>query len=166
MPSTAHSRIAALAAMACGLLAVALPACGSDGASSSSGSYGQSASACEEDTRKDVYVAGMQKQASAFSVKILESTPAPPAKSQNKLMLQLLTADGQPLPKATIAVTPYMPDHAHGSAVMPIVTDNGDGTYLVDKIYYPMAGLWRLTITVTPPNASPQDVAFQFCLDG
>ncbi|MBS2012910.1 MAG: FixH family protein [Deltaproteobacteria bacterium] len=147
--------------------ALALGACGSDETSSSGSSGTQGQTACERDTRKDVYTAGLVRQGGAISVKIVESTPAPPKKLQNVLEVLVTDAAGKPLEKAAITVTPFMPDHAHGSNVVPVVTEKGGGAYTIDKIYLPMAGLWTLTLSITPPGAAaPQDVVFKFCLDG
>lgn len=60
----------------------ALGACASSSGGTdpgSSGSSGQAATACEKDTRKDVFTVGLAKQSSAVSVKIVESTPSPPS---------------------------------------------------------------------------------------
>lgn len=124
-------------------------------------------SACAQDTRKDVYAAGLsRKTAASLSVTIMGATPAPPAKLTNALSLQLLDAGGQPLDGATLSVVPFMPDHGHGSAVKPTVTAKGGGLYDVTNLYYPMPGLWRVTVTVQVPNMAAQDVAFSFCIDG
>jgi hypothetical protein len=133
---------------------------------SSGSSSGGPSTSCEKDTRKDVYTAGLAKQTGALSVKIVESTPSPPTKGTNTMLLQIDDASGKPLDGATVSVLPYMPDHAHGSAVTPVVTPMGSGKYAVAKIYYPMPGLWKVTVTVQMPGAAPQEVAFNFCFDG
>lgn len=148
--------------------AVVLAACSSDesSSSSSSSSSGTPQTACQKDTRKDIYTAGMTKKASTVSVQIVDATPSPPAKLMNTMNVKVTDAAGNPVDGATISVTPYMPDHAHGSSVTPVVTPKGGGLYAIEKLYYPMAGLWQVTLTVTTPGASPQDVVFNFCLDG
>ena len=149
------------------LAAAGVAACSTNDGGSEPGPSGSTTSACAQDTRKDVYTAGLSKQtAAALSVKIMSATPAPPAKLSNELSLQLLDASGQPLEGATLSVVPFMPDHGHGSAVKPTVTPKGGGVYDVTKLYYPMPGLWRVTVTIQLPNAVPQDVAFSFCIDG
>ena len=135
---------------------------------SSSGGVGQS-TGCAQDTRKDVYTAGLAKQNDAVSVKIVDSTPSPPKKGTNTMTLLIADPAGKPIDGATVSVTPYMPDHAHGSAVTPVVTAMGEGKYAVAKIYYPMPGLWKVTVTVQmsgPGAPAPQEVAFNFCFDG
>jgi hypothetical protein len=150
--------------------ALVAAACSSsdDGTSGTSGTSGTTTpSACASDTRKDTYIAGLSKPtAGALSVKLVEATPAPPAKQSNTLMLQVVDTAGAPVEGATLSVTPFMPDHGHGSSVKPTVTPKGGGTYEVTNVYLPMPGLWRLTVTVQMPNVAPQDAAFSFCIDG
>jgi len=156
------------AVLVAGLLAATsgVTACSSDddggGSSSSSGKPGT----CEADARKDVYAAGLTKKASSLTVALLASSPSPPAKSMNAFTLRITDAGGAPVDGATVAVTPYMPDHAHGTNVVPEVAAKGDGTYEVSKIYLVMPGFWRITVTVTTPGAAPQEVAFSFCVEG
>lgn len=137
------------------------------GEGTSGSSSGTTPSACAQDTRKDVYTAGLSKKtAGALSVKIMEATPAPPAKLTNAMTFQVLDGAGLPVDGASVSVVPFMPDHGHGSAVKPSVTPKGGGVYAVANLYYPMPGLWRVTVTIQVPNAAPQDVAFSFCIDG
>jgi YtkA-like len=166
IPSPSFPR--ALLAIVLGpLLAVSACGSGDGGGDGASGSTGSAPSACAQDNRKDVYTAGLSKKtASELSVKIMESTPAPPAKLTNAMTLQLLDAGGLPLDGATLSVLPFMPDHGHGSAVTPTVTPKGGGVYAVANLYFPMPGLWRVTVTVQLPDTAPQDVAFSFCIDG
>jgi hypothetical protein len=145
------------------LASLAVGACSSESPPPGGGPGG---GACATDTRKDTYVAGLSKSASNLSVRIVDATPAPPAKGTNAITLQVLDAGSRPLDGATITVTPFMPDHGHGSAVAPIVTAAGDGRYSVTKVYLAMAGLWRLTIAVAQPGGGTSEVAFAFCLDG
>lgn len=179
-PWSTHIRPRALVLVAIAATALLLSsACssGGDGGTSSgestSGTSGSAAaSACAQDTRKDTYAVGLAKQTSttsgagALSVKLMEASPAPPQKQSNTLTLQVVDAAGKPVENATLSVTPFMPDHGHGSSVKPTVTSKGGGTYEVANVYLPMPGLWRLTVTVQMPNVAPQDAAFQFCIDG
>jgi hypothetical protein len=148
-------------------VATLVAACSTSDGGDPAGTSGGTTSACAQDSRKDVYTAGLSKQtAAALSVKVMSATPAPPAKLTNALTLQLLDAGGQPLDGATLSVVPFMPDHGHGSAIKPTVTPKGGGVYDVTNLYYPMPGLWRVTVTVQLPNLAAQDVAFSFCIDG
>ena len=147
------------------LTALMVAACSGDDDESSSGA--PPASGCAADTRKDVYTAGLSKSAGSLSVKLLESRPGPPIKGTNAMTIEILDPGGQPVDGATVTVTPWMPDHAHGSAVKPVVTPVGGGKYDVEKVYLAMAGLWQIKVSVEPPGGGAlQEAVFQFCLDG
>lgn len=141
-------------------------ACGGDDDTTTSSSGSAPAGGCAADSRKDIYTAGLAKPAGGLSVKLVQATPAPPAKGTNALTLEIVDAAGKPVEGATVVVTPFMPDHAHGSAVTPEVASKGGGLYEVSKVYLAMAGLWRLTVTVTVPGTNAADATFLFCLDG
>ena len=169
---TVRSLISRISRVSLASLLIAVSACsssgGSDnGTSGTSGSSGTTASACAQDTRKDIYTAGLAKHTGgSLSVKAMESTPAPPAKLNNAMTFQVVDAAGLAVDGASVSVVPFMPDHGHGSSVKPTVTPKGGGLYEVTNLYYPMPGLWRVTVTVQLPNVAPQDVAFSFCIDG
>lgn len=153
--------------IAIGMIVVAscaLAACGGDDHEDHGG--GERATACDQESRKDLYEPGMTKTVGALSVRILESVPAPPAKTTNSVRVAIVDASNAPVDGALVTLTPFMPDHGHGSAVVPVVTPQGGGIYLVDDVYLAMAGLWRFTISVTPAGQPAQEVAFAFCVDG
>lgn len=142
-------------------------ACSSSDPETGSGSSGAAATACEKDTRKDIYTAGLAKQGGGLTVAIVASTPSPPKKGANTMTLTVVDGAGTPIDGARVAVTPWMPDHAHGSALQPVATSVGGGRYDVTKLYYPMAGLWEVTVSVQPAGAPvAQEVTFKFCFDG
>jgi hypothetical protein len=134
--------------------------------SSSSGPGEGNTTACSADTRADTYVAGLEKGAGARKLKIVDARPAPPSKGQNTWLLEVRDAAGTPVEGAQITVVPFMPDHGHGSAVVPEVKALGGGRYEVTKLYLSMAGLWEMTVTVTPPGGAAEKAVFAFCLDG
>jgi hypothetical protein len=71
---------------------------------------------------------------------------------------------GRAVTGATLNVMPFMPDHGHGTSVMPQVAPAGDG-YELSSVYLFMAGLWKVTIQAQ--SAAGNDTAvFQFCIEG
>jgi hypothetical protein len=148
------------------LSCTAVVACSSDDSSSSSSSTGGPATGCAADNRKDIYTAGLTKPAGDLQVKLLESKPGPPIKGTNELQIEVMDAGGAPLDGATVTVTPFMPDHGHGSALPPVTKPLGGGKYTVEKVYLSMSGLWRLTVSVQMPGGAIKEAAFQFCVDG
>jgi hypothetical protein len=145
---------------------LALAGCSSNDDAGSGSGVASATTGCSADTRKDVYTTGLTKQAGSFSIKIVEAAPSPPSKGTNAMTFELLDQAGTPVDGATMTITPFMPDHGHGSAVTPVVTASGGGKYAISKLYFAMAGLWRVTVSVQTPAAGIQEAAFQFCLDG
>ena len=69
----------------------------------------------------------------------------------------------------TITVTPFMPDHGHGTSVRAVVTAQPDGSFSVTPLYLFMAGVWRVTIAVgvgASDAGASESVAFFFCVAG
>lgn len=164
-PKPVRSRRSSLAhALAAGLLAVAVgTACSSDPEPAPTPAQ---TSSCAQETRADRYLVGLQKKTpSGLSVSLMTAEPAPPAKGNNAWTLKLVDASGAPIEAADVSLTPYMPDHAHGSAVKPEVKAQGGGNYGVSRIYLPMSGFWEFTITVVRGGVS-EEAKFGFCVDG
>ena len=151
------------------LFAAAACGGGDDSASSSTGAattVPTTSAACAADTRKDVYVAGLTKTAGTMSVKLISAAPSPPSTGVNTFSLELVDATGAAIDGATLTVTPWMPDHAHGSSVKPGVVAAGGGMYTVSNVYLVMAGLWQVKVSVQRGPGDVEDATFQFCLDG
>lgn len=148
------------------VLAAVVAGCSGDDEQPAGTSGTPPATGCAADARKDVYTAGLAKAAGALSVKLVESRPGPPIKGTNAMTIEILDAAGQPVDGAMVTVTPWMPDHAHGSAVKPVITPTGGGKYEVEKVYLAMAGLWQIKVSVQPPSGGLEEATFQFCLDG
>ena len=63
-------------------------------------------------------------------------------------ILHVETGDGKPVEKAEISVFGGMPAHAHGLPTEPIVTEFGDGDYLVEGLKFSMTGMWQLWFNI------------------
>ena len=63
-------------------------------------------------------------------------------------ILHIETGDGKPVEKAEISVFGGMPAHAHGLPTEPIVTEIGDGDYLVEGLKFSMTGMWQLWFNI------------------
>jgi hypothetical protein len=122
---------------------------------------------CEVETRDDEYVAGLEKiGASGLAVVLVESTPAPPAKNDNTWRLRVLDSAGTPLGGLTVEVTPFMPDHGHGTPINAEVTALAEpGEYQAAPINLWMPGLWEVRVAVESPDVS-DSVVFRFCIEG
>lgn len=140
--------------------ALSLTACGEDHGDGTS--YN-----CAEETRDEEFVLGLTKAGAEgrLEFKLLSSDPAPPVRGNNTWLLQLstMTAPITPVSGADLSVTPFMPDHQHGSGEQVIVTPMTDaGQYELEPVNLWMPGLWEITMRVTGPTEDR--VVFRFCL--
>jgi len=122
---------------------------------------------CELEMRDDTYSMGMSRTGDGgYEVVIVEGTPAPPGKGDNTWQLRVLDPSGDPADDLTVTVTPFMPDHGHGTPIRAVVTPSDTaGEYSVAPINLWMPGLWRVTVALS--DGSPLDsIEFFFCING
>jgi len=160
--------IAALLSAAVSLSGLA--ACGGDDDDSVDAGSGDldAGIGCLEDPRAETFVANMERDGmnSMLSFVLEAGDPAPPVKGNNTWTVQVRDSDGAPLTGATVTVHPFMPDHGHGTSVVPQVSaGDGDGEYTVDPLYLFMPGLWEITITAESGDVS-DSAKFSFCVEG
>lgn len=122
---------------------------------------------CQTDRRAETYTANMQKpgRLGALQFTLVQSDPAPPGKGTNTWTLKLQDKSGNPVTGATVTARPLMPDHGHGTSVVPQVTPAADGTYGIAPLYLFMAGLWQITLNVQA-GATTDVAVFSFCIQG
>jgi hypothetical protein len=108
----------------------------------------------------------MSKNA-AYDVKLMTVAPAPATKGTNTRTVQFLDGSAAPVPGLSIKVTPFMPDHQHGTSIKAAVTDNGDGSYTITPLYLYMAGYWEITLDVAAAGSTAADsVVLPVCIQG
>jgi hypothetical protein len=122
---------------------------------------------CAAETRDDEFVVGLSKpgEGSQLEFKLMSSDPAPPARGDNTWVLQLSTmaAPVTPVTGAAMSVTPFMPDHEHGSGKTVTVTPMTEpGQYRLEPVNLWMPGLWEITVQVS--GATSDRAVFRFCL--
>ena len=116
--------------------------------------------------RADNYFAGMKKASAdgGVTVEIVSADPAPPANSDmNAWTLKLSSDSGAAFEGATIVGAPFMIDHGHG-APNQIASDLTGGRYKLGPLALKMAGLWQVTLKITPPGGQEISVVFSFCI--
>jgi hypothetical protein len=64
-----------------------------------------------------------------------------------------------------ITVTPYMPDHGHGSAIGVDVTEAADGRYLFSPINLRMPGYWDISVRLATGDAGVDRAKFGICVE-
>jgi hypothetical protein len=145
------------------ILAAGFFACGDSGGAAPDAAY-----SCDIEDRDDTFAVGLEKVAgTGLRVQLLSAVPAPPARGDNTWQFRLLDAAAQPIAGASIEVTPFMPDHRHGSSIVAVVSEQAEvGVYEVTPINLWMPGLWEVTFDVTPAGGTTDEVVFRFCIPG
>jgi hypothetical protein len=124
---------------------------------------------CVAETRDEEFVVGLEKIGadSALDFKLMSATPAPPARGDNVWTLQVNAMAGgtvgSPVAGGTLNVTPFMPDHQHGTPLKVVIADMGGGLYELSPVNMWMPGLWETTIQVQSASGSDQAV-YRFCI--
>ena len=125
---------------------------------------------CATEDRDDEFVAGLSKAGAAGTLNftLVSAVPAPPARGDNTWVLQVNAMSagvvGAPVSGATLEVTPFMPDHAHGTPLSVEITPEAtDGQYKLEPVNMWMPGLWETTIDATAGTDTDR-VVFRFCI--
>ena len=121
---------------------------------------------CATETRADPFSVGLTKVGTqgVVTFKLMSSTPAPPARGDNSWQIDLVDGNGAPIAGAKVAVTPFMPDHNHGTSIKAQVTETSGGHYEVAPVNLWMPGLWQVTVTATPVGGTLDKAMFSFCI--
>jgi hypothetical protein len=125
--------------------------------------------ACMNAGRGDTYVVGLERagKAGLLDMKLMTATPAPPGFNDNAWLVQVnaMAAGvvGDPVNGATITVTPFMPDHQHGTAIKAKIQPMSGGQYLLSPINLWMPGYWEVTIDVQTSTVH-DSVLYKFCI--
>jgi len=144
------------------------PAEGSAGAAGSAGAGGSSPSVCAKDNRAQTFAQGLEAKSDkgTHTLRLLTIDPDPVFKGNNAWKLQIVDAAGAPVDGLDVSVKPFMPDHNHGSSIVPTVTPVGsDGRYDVTLLNLFMPGLWQVIFTVQSPGQTEQ-ATFSSCVTG
>jgi YtkA-like len=72
----------------------------------------------------------------------------PPSRGVQAVQLVITdAASGAPATGLSLSVLPWMPAMAHGSPLVPTVTEDPGGVYVVEDVDFFMAGTWELRTT-------------------
>ncbi|HEX7837522.1 MAG TPA: FixH family protein [Kofleriaceae bacterium] len=148
------------------LATAAVAACGGGG---NSPPDADEALACITSGRGEMYSVGLDHpgKAGLFDVKLMSANPAPPGFNNNTWVIQVNSMAagvvGSPVDGATILVTPFMPDHQHGTAIKAKIQALPGGQYQLSPINLWMPGYWETTIDVSA-GAAHDSVVYKFCI--
>lgn len=147
------------------LALTAAAACHSNGAPPDA----DEALACIAAGRGETYAVGLTHTGAtgALTFKLMSATPAPPGFNDNTWVVELSAAgsgSGTPVTGATITVTPFMPDHQHGTGIKAKVEAMATpGQYKIAPINLWMPGYWEITLDVQAGSVHDSSV-FKFCI--
>ena len=118
----------------------------------------------------DTWAPGLEKpgEEGLFGVRLLDAEPAPPDRGDNEWTVLALGAGGDPLAEASLRVSPWMPDHGHGTTPADFEgRPSGEaGTFEVGPFNLFMPGLWEVTVEVTGPGGGEDRAVFRFDVEG
>ena len=124
---------------------------------------------CEIETRDIDYVPGMVAAGNdgVFEIELIEAVPAPPDKGDNAWSIELRDiASAAPVSGAAVDVVPFMPDHGHGTSIIPVITEGAEpGHYQIDVINLWMPGFWEVRFDIDIDTGSDL-VVFPICVEG
>jgi hypothetical protein len=126
---------------------------------------------CSQEMRAWPYSEGMMASSPnhLVVVKLLRSEPGPPIKGTNTWTVAIAEGAAMtPLGGLAISVTPFMPDHRHGSPRQVLVTAGAEiGAYTLAPVYFFMGGYWEVTFDLGPdPAGSTRTVMLPICIPG
>jgi hypothetical protein len=82
----------------------------------------------------------------------VRASPDPPWQGTVAIELTVTNAaDGTPQDGLNVGMVPWMPAHDHGTSLVPVVTPESNGKYLVTDVDFFMAGHWELQTTFSGP---------------
>ncbi len=90
-----------------------------------------------------------QSRASHFQVSVDPGLRPVAINTIHRWVVQVLTADGTPVPAARITVSGGMPTHDHGLPTRPEATGYlGEGRYVIEGMRFHMAGEWEVVLDI------------------
>jgi hypothetical protein len=127
---------------------------------------------CTKVTGTDTFVVGLDKPGDngALDFQMMSADPAPPARDDNTWIVQVSSMAsgvvGAPIDGATLAVTPFMPAHQHGSPIRTQITPvpGQPGQYSLSPVNLWMPGVWETTIKATSGETSDTAI-YRFCIN-
>lgn len=75
-------------------------------------------------------------------------TPVKVGRNSMKLTIYDKRSKGPVQKMLDIEVVPWMPKHEHSTTEIPVVKEQGNGEYLVEKLNFSMSGDWEVYIKI------------------
>jgi hypothetical protein len=121
---------------------------------------------CSTETRDDDYSLGLTHAGAWAQVEFVAAEPSPPSRGDNTWTVRVRDQAATARADLTIGVSPFMPDHGHGSSVRcDVEAGEEPGTYVLTPVNFFMPGLWQVTLQIDASDEPEDDVMFSFCVD-
>lgn len=127
---------------------------------------------CAAEPDQDDFIVGFTKPGigATLDFQLVSLAPAPPARGDNEWVIQVNALAGgtvgSPVNGATIAATPFMPKHGHGTPIdVEVEPMTADGQYKLSPVNLWMPGLWETTVEVSSAGGTDM-VVFKVCIPG
>ncbi len=137
------------------VLAAGTTACGG-------GTTGPSGTAPAGESFPDAALVTLPSDSGGRTVEVRTSPEQPPGRGVSSVQLVIRDAGGAPVEGLALKVGPWMPEMGHGTSVVPTVTPQGHGVYLVSNVYFFMPGDWQLRTDVAAPGSPTDHVTADF----
>lgn len=125
---------------------------------------------CGDTAVYDEFAAGMDRQGDGnlLNFTLAATQPSPLDKGDNVWSIDLASVtDGAPVSDETLTITPFMPEHGHGTNPATVTTtSNGDGSYTSESFDLFMGGLCEITLTANGGPVGYDTTMFTFCIQG
>ena len=92
------------------------------------------------------FMLGWEGESTSAKLTVVDADPEDPARGMNSWLISLSDSAGAPLTECDVSLTPYMPEHAHGVATAPVISEGEPGQYQVEQIEFIMPGLWEMRV--------------------
>jgi YtkA-like len=137
---------------------------GASGAAGAAGATADDIGTCADEVRARPYAEGLVAEGEGGMLLTLERSSPTPRVGSHRWALHISDAAGEPVVGAKVRVAPFMPDHGHGSPLVAVVDELGDGAYEAFPVQFNMTGYWRVTVKVTTETRVDSAV-FQLCIE-
>lgn len=113
----------------------------------------------------DVEVQARVDGGASLKLTFIDGEPMPPVVGNNSWLFAF-ELDGEPFEGAAedITVTPFMPDHGHGTPTAVVITETSAGTYQFEPVHTRMAGYWEIRVGVHTA-ALDTELVFGVCVE-
>lgn len=100
-----------------------------------------------------------------LTMSFVEGEPAVPVVGNNSWLFRL-EVDGRALSDvaADITVTPFMPDHGHGTPTLVRISEEEKGNYRFEPVHTRMAGYWEIFVDIETESIATK-LSFGVCVE-